>query len=137
MDEAVLEAATCAESVTTGKVPLRPGLLFWTATHKGCYFWVRSAFQIFAFSLFIVTLVMLYELKSAYWQSTIYLLVLIHSIDMFSFSLDLVSFTCRNVNMLWYKIALDVLSFSLSLFMQTYFAMALQPETEAEQLTYG
>ena len=44
MDKAVRETAECVESVTPGKVPLRPGMLFWIATHKGCYFWVRSAF---------------------------------------------------------------------------------------------
>ena len=47
--------------VTTGKVPLRLGMLFWIATHRGCYFWVRSMFQIVAYSFLIVTLVMLNE----------------------------------------------------------------------------
>merc|ERR1719469_1234074 len=55
----MIDTAASIESVTTGKVPLRLGMLFWIATHKGCYFWVRSAFQLTAFSLLIVTLVML------------------------------------------------------------------------------
>ena len=59
MVKAMIDTAASIESVTTGKVPLRLGMLFWIATHKGCYFWVRSAFQLTAFSLLIVTLVML------------------------------------------------------------------------------
>ena len=102
---------------TTGKVPLRQGMLFWTSTHKGCYFWVRSCFQLVAFSLLIVTLVMLTEFQCPYWRLTVYLLVAIHSIDFVSFSLDLISFHTRNVRLLRYKLALDVLSFGFALVM--------------------
>ena len=102
---------------TTGKVPLRQGMLFWIATHKGCYFWVRSAFQLVAFSLLIVTLVMLNEFNSPFWYVTVNLLVAIHSIDFVSFSLDLISFTRRNIQLLRYKFGLDCLSFGLSLCM--------------------
>ena len=116
--------------VTTGKVPLRQGMLFWIATHKGCYFWVRSAFQLVAFSLLIVTLVVLGEYRSPFWRITVYLLVAIHSIDFISFSLDLISFAKRNIRLLRYKIALDVLSFGLSLCMQTYFASSLNIKVE-------
>ena len=132
MDKAVRETAECVESVTTGKVPLRPGMLFWIATHKGCYFWVRSAFQLVAFSLLIVTLVILNDFLSEYWHTTVYLLVAIHSIDVVSFTLDLISFTTRNIKLLYYKIALDVISFCLALFVQAKFASSLNPEITKE-----
>ena len=112
-------------------------MLFWIATHKGCYFWVRSAFQLVAFSLLIVTLVMLGEYRSPFWRFTVYLLVAIHSIDFISFSLDLISFTNRNVRLMRYKIALDVLSFGLSLCMQTYFASSLTSKVEMDQAALG
>ena len=111
--------------LTTGKVPLRQGMNFWIATHKGCYFWVRSAFQLVAFSLLIVTLVVLGEYHSPFWRFTVYILVAIHSIDFISFSLDLISFAKRNIRLLRYKWVLDVISFCLSLCMQTYFASSL------------
>ena len=114
--KAVMDTVGCVENLTTGRVPLRPGMLFWIATHRGCYFWIRSAFQLTAFSLLIVTLIMLNEFRSPFWYWTVSTLVAIHSIDMVSFSLDLISFTTRNVKLLYYKFGLDVISFSLALF---------------------
>ena len=107
--------------------------MYWIATHKGCYFWIRSIFQIVAFSLLIVTLVMLNEFRSPYWHLTVCLLVAIHSIDFVSFSLDLISFAKRNVHIMRYKIALDVISFGLSLFMQSYFGQSLTSQVEANE----
>ena len=105
-------------------------MLYWITTHKGCYFWVRSAFQIAAFSLLIVTLVMLSQFESPYWHNTVIILVAIHSIDVVSFSLDLVSFVTRNLNLMYYKFGLDIVSFSLALFTQTKFANSMSPEVE-------
>jgi len=65
------------------------------------------------------------------------LLVAIHAIDFVSFSLDLISFTTRNIHVLWYKIALDVISFSLALFIQAKFASSMTPELEREQYKLG
>ena len=112
-------------------------MLFWIVTHKGCYFWVRSVFQIVAFSFLTVTLVMLEEFQTPYWKLIVYLLVAIHSIDFISFSLDLISFARRNVRLLRYKVVLDVLSFGLSLVMQTYFAHSLSYKTETEFAKLG
>ena len=61
-----------------------------------------------------------------------YLLVAMHSVDIISFSLDLISFSSRNLRLLRYKVALDVLSFTLSLIMQTYFANSLTYNTESK-----
>ena len=119
-------------AVTTGKIPLRQGLLFWLATHRGCYFLVRTVFQLLAFSLLIVTLVMLTEFQSAYWRVTVYLLVAMHATDLLSFSLDLISFARRSVQLLRYKIGLDILSFGLSLVMQTYFGASLSDRVEQQ-----
>lgn len=118
--ETALDMTMSEESsfaMTTGKIPLRQGMLFWIATHRGCYFWLRTAFQLTAFSLLIVTLVMLNQHKSDYWKVTVYLLVALHATDFVSFSLDLISFARRNIQLLRYKIGLDILSFGLSLIM--------------------
>ena len=111
--------------------------MYWIATHKGCYFWVRSIFQIVAFSLLIVTLVMLNEFQSPYWHVTVCLLVAIHSIDFVSFTLDLIGFAKRNVHIMRYKIALDVFSFGMSLCMQSYFGNSLSYKTEESQRSLG
>lgn len=66
-----------------------------------------------------------------------YLLLAIHSIDIISFSLDLISFANRNIRLMRCKVALDITSFGLSLCMQTYFATSLTLETEEAQLALG
>ena len=107
-------------------------MLFWISTHKSCYFWVRSAFQLVAFSLLIVTLVMTTKYYCPYWWLTINLLVAIHSVDLLSNSLDLISLAQRNITLLRYKFALDILSFCLSIYNQTYFVRSMLHRTEDE-----
>ena len=82
--------------------------------NRGVYFWMKTAFQMIAFSFFFVTLIMLTQFECDYWRITLYLLIFKHIVDFTAYNIDLISFARRNLNHMRYKFGLDIVSLIVS-----------------------
>ena len=67
-----------------------------------------------AFSFLVVTVIMLTNFRSDYWRTTLYLLIFKHVADFMAYTIDLTSFSRRNLNCMKCKFILDAISIILS-----------------------
>mmetsp|Transcript_810 Transcript_810/g.1221 ORF Transcript_810/g.1221 Transcript_810/m.1221 type:complete len:169 (+) Transcript_810:166-672(+) len=93
-------------------------MLIWMLLHRGVYFWVRAIFQMLAFSFLIVTLLMLINFGDGYWHSTLSVLVVKHCLNMIAYTIELMAFSMRKLDLIKYKLMLDVISIALIIAVQ-------------------
>ena len=88
--------------------------------HRGKYFWVRAIFQIIAFSFLSVTILMLINFgqEVEFWHRVLAMLAARHCLDFVTYTLDLVAFSRRNLDLLKWKIPLDIISLILIIAVQ-------------------
>ena len=106
------------------------GMLIWMMFNRGCYFWMKALFQIISFSFFIVTLIILTHFENDYWQVAMYGLLIKHILDFTAYNIDLIGFSCRNLNSLKYKVAFDILSFATGVIVCIYFFRSMLSSVE-------
>ena len=71
-----------------------------------------------AFSFLTVTLLMLINFELDYWVSSLAMLATKHCFDMAANIIDLVAFSRRNIQIMRYRVPLDVLSIALTIAIQ-------------------
>ena len=113
--------ASDSEISTDEKITFSKGMMMWMLLHKREFFWMRAIFQIIAFSFLIVTLLMLINFdtdETKYWHGSLVMLVGMHCINMVAFSLDLLALSTSKIEILRYKLALDLISTILIIIVQ-------------------